>query len=56
MDDDSYPKKIMFEASEAKTWLSEIAMSIFYDLENSIKSDHGRTPRSSLMGGTWCRK
>ncbi|XP_059446904.1 exocyst complex component EXO70C1 [Corylus avellana] len=44
MDDGSYPEELKSEASEAKTRLGEAAMSIFCDLENSIKSDHGRTP------------
>jgi exocyst complex protein 7 len=39
-----YPEELISEASEAKTRLGEAAMSIFCDLENSIKSDHGRTP------------
>jgi exocyst complex protein 7 len=44
MDDGSYPEELISEASEAKTRLGEAAMSIFCDLENSIRSDHGKTP------------
>ncbi|XP_062109544.1 exocyst complex component EXO70C1 [Humulus lupulus] len=45
---DSYPpeisKEMTTEATTAKTRLGEAAVSIFCDLENSIKSDNGRTP------------
>lgn len=45
MDDEyPYPEELISEASEAKTRLGEAAMSIFCDLENSIKSDQGKTP------------
>ncbi|KAG2706519.1 hypothetical protein I3843_05G095700 [Carya illinoinensis] len=44
MDSDSYPEELISEASEAKTRLGEAVVSIFCDLENSIKSDQGRTP------------
>ncbi len=46
--DDSYTgdsaQELISEASDAKTQLGEAAVSIFCDLENSIKCDHGRTP------------
>ncbi|PON51876.1 Exocyst complex protein [Parasponia andersonii] len=45
---ESYPpeiaKEMTTEAATAKTRLGEAALSIFCDLENSIKSDNGRTP------------
>ena len=41
---DSYPPEIATEAATAKARLGEAAVSIFCDLENSIKSDNGRTP------------
>lgn len=44
----SYPeevaKDLISEAEAAKSQLAEAAVSIFCDLENSIKSDNGRTP------------
>ncbi|KAF5449283.1 hypothetical protein F2P56_029747 [Juglans regia] len=44
MDSDSYAEELISEASEAKTLLGSAVVSIFCDLENSIKSDQGRTP------------
>lgn len=42
---EDYAQGLMSEASETMTWLGEAAVSIFCDLENSIKSDnHARTP------------
>ncbi|XP_030491260.2 exocyst complex component EXO70C1 [Cannabis sativa] len=45
---ESYPpeisKEMTTEATTAKSRLGEAAVSIFCDLENSIKSDNGRTP------------
>lgn len=44
----SYPEEVandlISEAEAAKSQLAEAAVSIFCDLENSIKSDNGRTP------------
>ncbi|XP_004310232.1 PREDICTED: exocyst complex component EXO70B1 [Fragaria vesca subsp. vesca] len=37
-------KDLIFDAEAAKNRLGEAAVSIFCDLENSIKSDNGKTP------------
>lgn len=44
MDANPFAEELISEASEAKARLGEAAVSIFCDLENSIKSDQGRTP------------
>lgn len=49
---ESYPDRevsneLVSEATAVKTRLGEVALSIFCELENSIKNDNGRTPVAS---------
>ncbi|EXB40344.1 Exocyst complex component 7 [Morus notabilis] len=43
----SYPSEVAAETATVKAWIGAAAASIFCDLENSIKSDNGKTPVAS---------